>query len=72
MVALAFYSPNGTHDSKFIGNYVNIYMQDALKRVKGVGDIISRGNDFGMRIWLNPEKLAALKHNACRCYSSHQ
>src|SRR5664279_5141198 len=60
MVALAFYSPNGTHDSKFIGNYVNIYMKDALQRVPGVGDIVSRGDDFGMRIWLNPEKLAAL------------
>ncbi|MEP6927970.1 MAG: multidrug efflux RND transporter permease subunit [Ginsengibacter sp.] len=60
MVALAFYSPKGTHDSKFIGNYVNIYMKDALQRVKGVGDIVSRGDDFGMRIWLNPEKLAAL------------
>src|SRR5665647_919847 len=56
----AFYSPKGTHDSKFIGNYVNIYMKDALQRVKGVGDIISRGDDFGMRIWLNPAKLAAL------------
>ncbi|MEO6639083.1 MAG: efflux RND transporter permease subunit, partial [Ginsengibacter sp.] len=60
MVALAFYSPKGTHDSKFIGNYVNIYMKDALQRVNGVGDIVSRGDDFGMRIWLNPEKLAAL------------
>ena len=60
MVALAFYSPNGTHDSKFIGNYVNIYMKDALQRVKGVGDIVSRADDFGMRIWLNPEKMAAL------------
>ena len=60
MVALAFYSPKGTHDPKFVGNYVNIYVQDALKRVPGVGDITSLGNDFGMRIWLNPEKLAAL------------
>src|SRR6185436_10580262 len=60
MVALAFYSPNGTHDSKFIGNYVNIYVKDAILRVKGVGDVLSRGDDFGMRIWLNPEKLAAL------------
>ncbi|MDB5232430.1 MAG: transporter, hydrophobe/amphiphile efflux family [Chitinophagaceae bacterium] len=60
MVALAFYSPNGTHDAKFIGNYVNIYMKDALQRVKGVGDIVSRADDFGMRIWLNPEKMAAL------------
>ncbi len=60
MVILAFYSPNGTHDSKFIGNYVNIYMKDALQRVKGVGDVVSRADDFGMRVWLNPEKLAAL------------
>lgn len=60
MVALAFYSPNGTHDAKFIGNYVNIYVKDALLRVKGVGDVLSRADDFGMRIWLNPEKLAAL------------
>jgi HAE1 family hydrophobic/amphiphilic exporter-1 len=60
MVALAFYSPNGTHDATFIGNYANIYVKDALQRVPGVGDIVSRADDFGMRIWLNPEKLANL------------
>lgn len=61
MVALALYSPNGTHNSTFIGNYANIYLKDALQRVKGVGDIISRSDDFGMRIWLNPGKLASLE-----------
>jgi len=61
MIALALYSPNGTHDAQFIGNYANIYLKDALQRVKGVGDIVSRADDFGMRIWLNPEKLAALR-----------
>ncbi|MGZ3914592.1 MAG: efflux RND transporter permease subunit, partial [Flavisolibacter sp.] len=60
MVALAFYSPNGTHDARFIGNFTNIYMRDALQRVPGVGDIVTRAADFSMRIWLNPEKLAAL------------
>jgi hydrophobic/amphiphilic exporter-1 (mainly G- bacteria), HAE1 family len=60
LVILAFYSPKGTHGSSFIGNYVNIHIQDALKRVPGVGDIQSHGDDFSMRIWLNPEKLAAL------------
>ncbi|MEO6548082.1 MAG: multidrug efflux RND transporter permease subunit [Ferruginibacter sp.] len=60
MVALALYSPNGTHDETFLGNYANIYLKDALQRVKGVGDIVSRADDFGMRIWLNPEKLANL------------
>jgi hydrophobic/amphiphilic exporter-1 (mainly G- bacteria), HAE1 family len=60
MVALAFYSPNGTHDARFIGNYTNIFMKDVLQRVKGVGDIVTRGADFGMRIWINPDKLASL------------
>lgn len=60
LAIFAFYSPHGTHNSNFIGNYVNIHVQDALKRVKGVGDIDSHGDDFSMRIWLNPEKLASL------------
>ncbi len=61
MIALALYSPNGTHDAQFIGNYANIYLKDAIQRVKGVGDIVTRADDFSMRIWLNPGKLAALK-----------
>src|SRR6476620_1281883 len=61
MVALAFFSPHGTHDAKFIGNFTNIYMKDALQRVPGVGDIVTRAPDFSMRVWLNPDKLAALK-----------
>lgn len=35
MMALGFYSPNGTHDDNFIGNYTNIVVRDALLRVKG-------------------------------------
>ena len=61
MMVLAFYSPNGTHDPTFIGNYLNIYVRDALLRVPGVGDVTSFGDEFGMRVWLNPEKLANLK-----------
>jgi HAE1 family hydrophobic/amphiphilic exporter-1 len=60
MMALGFYSPNGTQDINFIGNYVNLYVKDALLRVKGVGDIFSRADDFSMRIWFNPEKMAAM------------
>jgi HAE1 family hydrophobic/amphiphilic exporter-1 len=59
-LALALYSPNGTHDRTFLGNYINIYLRDPLLRVKGVGDIVSFGDDFSMRIWLNPEKLASM------------
>lgn len=61
MMVLGFYSPNGTHDPVFIGNYINIYVKDAIQRVQGVGDVTSFGDEFGMRVWLNPEKLASLK-----------
>ncbi|MDR0793787.1 MAG: efflux RND transporter permease subunit [Chitinophagaceae bacterium] len=59
-MVLAIYSPNGTRDAKFLGNYANIYLQPVLQRVPGVGDMLSRGSDFSMRVWLNPTKLAAL------------
>ncbi len=60
-MAIGVYSPEGTHDATFLGNFVNLYMKDALLRVKGVGDIFAVGDEFGMRIWLNPEKLANLR-----------
>jgi hydrophobic/amphiphilic exporter-1 (mainly G- bacteria), HAE1 family len=59
-LAIGLYSPKGTHDATFMGNFANIYLKDALLRVKGVGDIFTVGDDFGMRVWLNPDKLAAL------------
>src|SRR5690606_4459619 len=43
-LALGLYSPNGTHDATFLGNFANIYLKDALLRVKGVGDIFSVGD----------------------------
>jgi HAE1 family hydrophobic/amphiphilic exporter-1 len=57
---VAIYSPNGTHNVSFMDNYANIYIRDALLRVKGVGDIFSRADDFSMRIWVKPDKLAQL------------
>ncbi|HMJ67717.1 MAG TPA: efflux RND transporter permease subunit [Cyclobacteriaceae bacterium] len=59
-LALAIVSPNGTHDGTFLGNFANIYMKDPLLRVKGVGDIFMVGDEFGMRIWLNPDKLTSM------------
>ncbi|MDQ2753326.1 MAG: efflux RND transporter permease subunit, partial [Bacteroidota bacterium] len=60
LMLVAMYSPNGTHGVSFVDNYTNIYIQDALKRVNGVGDIFTRADDFSMRVWLNPDKLAQL------------
>lgn len=60
LMLVAIYSPKNTHGIKFIDNYSNIFIRDALLRVKGVGDVFTRADNFGMRIWLNPEKLAHL------------
>ncbi|MFD2572044.1 efflux RND transporter permease subunit [Spirosoma soli] len=57
---VAIYSPKGTHNVSFLDNYANIYIRDALLRVEGVGDIFSRADDFSMRIWLKPDRLAQL------------
>lgn len=58
MMVIGLYSPEGSHDTKFLSNYANIYVRDALLRVKGVGDIVSIGQDFSMRVWLKPDKLS--------------
>ena len=60
LMLVAIYSPNGTHNVPFLDNYTNIYIRDALLRVAGVGDIFTRADDFSMRVWLQPDKLAQL------------
>lgn len=57
---ISLYSPNGTYDDVFLKNYTDIYLMDAIKRVKGVGDVMIFGSDYSMRVWLNPDKLAEL------------
>jgi HAE1 family hydrophobic/amphiphilic exporter-1 len=49
----------GQYDSLFLSNYIDVYVKDALKRVKGVGDAIIFGErKYAMRLWLDPAKLA--------------
>ncbi len=60
LMLVAMYSPKGSHNVTFVDNYTNIFVRDALLRVNGVGDIFTRADDFSMRIWLQPDKLAQL------------
>lgn len=64
LMLVAMYSPKGSHDVTFTDNYTNVFIKDAILRTKGVGDVVSRADDFSMRIWLNPDKLAALGMSA--------
>lgn len=60
LLLVAIFSPNGTHGVTFLDNYTNIFVRDAVLRVNGVGDVFTRADDFSMRIWLEPDKLAQL------------
>ena len=60
LMLVAMYSPRGTHGVPFVDNYTNINVRDELLRVPGVGDVFTRADDFSMRIWLDPDKLAQL------------
>ncbi|HEY4291074.1 MAG TPA: efflux RND transporter permease subunit [Puia sp.] len=60
LLLVAIYSPNGTHSVPFMDNYANIYLRDVLLRVPGVGDVLSRADNFSMRVWLKTDKLAQL------------
>ncbi len=60
LMLVAIFSPKGTHNIQFLDNYTNIFIRDALLRVPGVGDVFTRADDFSMRIWLQPDKLARL------------
>ena len=59
LMMVAIYAPKGTHNITFLDNYANIFVQDALLRVPGVGTITRFTDDFSMRIWMNPQKMAA-------------
>ncbi len=60
LMHFVLYSPGGTYDDLWLNNYGSINVVDPIKRLKGVGDVRAFGSDFGMRIWLRPDKMARL------------
>ena len=53
------YAGEGQYDSLFLSNYMDVYVKDSLKRVKGVGDAMVFGErKYAMRLWLDPAKMA--------------
>src|SRR5690606_33324738 len=60
LMFMSIYSENEDYDDVFVQNYLKINVLPELQRVKGVGDVNVFGSkDYSMRIWLQPEKLAA-------------
>ncbi len=61
LMLISLYSPKGTYDGLFLGNYALINVNDALYRVPGVGQVLNFGaSEYAMRIWVKPDQLAKL------------
>ena len=54
------FSPNDRYDKIYIRNYATLQVKDVLARIPGAGDVEVFGSgDYAMRLWLNPDKIAA-------------
>src|ERR1700740_1881060 len=65
LLAVHLYSPDASRDTLYISNYATLHVKDVLARLPGVGDVqIFAGREYAMRIWLDPDKVAAHNLNA--------
>src|ERR1700722_3374560 len=61
LLAVAIGSDNPRYDYLYLSNFATLHVFDALARVPGVGQVVGFGaRDYGMRIWLDPGKMARL------------
>jgi HAE1 family hydrophobic/amphiphilic exporter-1/multidrug efflux pump len=61
LLTVAIGSDDPRFDYLFLSNFATLHVYDALARVRGVGQVVVFGaRDYGMRIWLDPAKMARL------------
>jgi multidrug efflux pump len=66
-------SPDSSRDAFYLSNYSSVQIVDELARVEGVGDVLVFGRqDYTMKAWLDPEKLAANQLTAPEVVSAIQ
>ncbi|GEL74815.1 efflux RND transporter permease subunit [Myxococcus virescens] len=62
LLTVGLFSEDNRYDAKFLSNYADVSLKDAIKRVPGVGDVRIFGErKFSMRLWLDPTELARRK-----------
>src|ERR1700728_2900910 len=60
LLAVHLYSPDSSRDTLYLSNYATLHVKDVLARLPGVGDVQFQGaREYAMRIWLDPDKVAA-------------
>src|SRR6266581_1062389 len=61
LMLISLFSPNSTHDGKFLSNYAYINLYDQLSRVPGIGSVqVFGAGRYAMRLWVKPDQLAKL------------
>src|SRR6266436_3664540 len=61
LMLISLYSPGGSYDANFLINYASINVRDQILRIPGIAQVdLFGGTDYGLRIWLRPDKLAKL------------
>jgi len=61
IIMLKMFSPDNSVDLLTVSNYASVYVKDELARIKGVAEVnVFGGKDYSMRIWLDPDKMAAM------------
>src|SRR4029453_13309113 len=61
LMVISLYSPKETYDANFLINYCGINLRDQLLRIPGLAQVgLFGGTDYGMRIWITPDRMAKL------------
>ena len=61
LMVISLYSPKNSYDANFLINYCGINLRDQILRIPGIAQVdLFGGTDYGMRVWIKPDKLAKL------------
>ena len=61
LMVISLYSPKNAYDANFLINYCGINLRDQILRIPGIAQVdLFGGTDYGMRVWIKPDKLAKL------------
>nr|MDE6070257.1 efflux RND transporter permease subunit [Alistipes sp.] len=58
LMVFALNSPDDSYDEVFLANYMGINIKPRIQRIQGVGEFVTLGSDYSMRIWLKPDVMA--------------
>ena len=73
LMVISLYSPKGSRDAQFLNNYSMINVRDALLRVPGIAQVdLYGGAEYGMRVWLRPDRLTRARPHSRRRHLGHQ